>query len=781
MTVSATVQLNDLMTGSIQNITNALNVMIDCMERTNAAVNTGFDNSKINEMLSRIDAVNAELTETAAKLDNVKEKTEKVINSVRNIPNAYDSVTKEIKQAESAQRDYNSGLEQGVRYTERLSDNLLSGIKKYIAMIASVQGVNALIGQSDIWTSSSARLDLITNSGLESDTLQKLLYNSAKSSRGGYADIVNNSAKLGLLAGDSFVNNGEIVKFNELMNKSFKLSGASTQESTAGMYQLTQAMAAGKLQGDEFRSIMENAPMLADAIATYTGKTKGELKEMSADGAITADIIKESLFNAAEDIESKFATLPMTFSDVWTNIASDATMAFAPLYDQMNSILNSDIVQGTIAKLPEIFEGISRKAQGMLFTLQNAWTVAGPGLQNIFNAVRNIGNSFFSANGVVSTLARTIGNVLANPALVTAMYNLAGGISVAAKAFNAVLKVATPLLPKITGIYVAFKAYKTINSFLSPIVTTVKNIALGVKGLATQLSAAAIGQEALNTAMKANPYGIVASAVAKVISVMLGLITAIKAVNEAAGIATVDDYSYENTKRINSIMSSEGVDRATAAELIDGWDNYQAALDSNEEARQKAYDDWFDKNHDEFVKVGYREDKSGEELEKYMINNASKITYPELYDITQQYSNTASQLQSDWIAQRESIMEAYKAQAAADEVMNGISTNIDDYIKDYGDIFGNSTTSNDLLEGTDETAKNTKEIAKNTEKTKNLMELVKDSWEKRIISEYTSKTNVITYDFSGMQNTYNDTEHFNPVKEVERYLKQKAAISAEGV
>lgn len=785
MTVSAAIQLNDMMTGRLQHITNALNIMIDCMERTDTAVNAGFDDSKIYEMRQHIDTVNAELAETATKIDNIRNKTDRAANVTKNVASVYDDIERNTRQAETAQKSYNTSLSQAASNAERLGDNLLSSIKRYVAMIASVQGAKALMGQSDIWTSSSARLELITNSDLESDTLQKLLYNSAKSSRGNYADIVSNSAKLGLLAGDSFVNNGEIVKFNELMNKSFKLSGASTQESTAGMYQLTQAMAAGKLQGDEFRSIMENAPMLADAIATYTGKTKGELKEMSADGEITADIIKESLFNAADDIERKFATLPMTFGDVWTNIVSDATMAFAPLYEQMNNILNSDMVQGVISTLPGIFEGISRKAQGMMFTLQNIWTAAGPGLQNIFTAIKNIGNSFFSANGIVSTLARTIGNALANPALVTAIYNVAGGVSVAAQAFNSVLKFATPLLPKITGIYVAFKMYKTINSFVSPLVNTIKNMAIGVKGLATQLRSAATGQEALNTALKANPYGLVASAVAQVISVMLGLIASIKAVNEAAGLATVDDYSYDNVERINQVMTDNGVDRETAAQLIDDYDSYQEALKSSEEARQDAYDKWFEDNHDTFVDVGYSLDMSGEELEKYMIENASKIGKTSgLYNITKTYDDNQANLYNSWVAQHGSVLESYRAQAAADEALSGISTDINDYIKDYGDLFGGSGSGVDsgLLDSTGATADNTKEIAENTKKTNNLIELVKDNWEKKMIKEYTSKATTITYDLSGMQNTYNNAgPNFDPVKEIERYLKKKAAISTEGI
>src|SRR5690606_35739024 len=118
------------------------------------------------------------------------------------------------------------------------------------------------------------------------------IFAAANRARGSYTDMAAVVGRLGLLASEAFGSTDEVIAFSELMQKAFRISGASAMEQSAGMYQLTQAMAAGRLQGDEFRSIMENAPMLAQAIADFTGKSKGELKEMSAEGTITADIIK---------------------------------------------------------------------------------------------------------------------------------------------------------------------------------------------------------------------------------------------------------------------------------------------------------------------------------------------------------------------------------------------------------------------------------------------------------------------------------------------------------
>ena len=156
------------------------------------------------------------------------------------------------------------------------------------------------------------------------------------------------NAKLGLLAGDAFKSNDEMIAFSEMMQKSFKVSGASNQEISSATYQLTQAMAAGKLQGDEFRSIMENAPMLADAIAKYMGKSKGELKELSSEGVITSDIIKNALFSAADDINQKYDQMPKTFEDAMTSIQNNAQKTLQPVADKISNILNSPQFQSMV-------------------------------------------------------------------------------------------------------------------------------------------------------------------------------------------------------------------------------------------------------------------------------------------------------------------------------------------------------------------------------------------------------------------------------------------------
>ena len=158
------------------------------------------------------------------------------------------------------------------------------------------------------------------------------------------------------------------------MNKNFAISGASIQEQTSAMYQLTQAMAAGKLQGDEFRSIMENAPLLAEAIAEYTGKSKGELKELSSEGLITANVIKNAMFASADQINDRYNKMPMTWGQIWTRIKNVAIKALDPVLVKINELANNQQVQ----ELFNMFiDGASLAAQAILALIEGvSWLVS---------------------------------------------------------------------------------------------------------------------------------------------------------------------------------------------------------------------------------------------------------------------------------------------------------------------------------------------------------------------------------------------------------------------
>lgn len=312
------------MTPAFRSMSNALNIVINSFETVQKLSSKAIDTHSI-------EAARSELNKAEV---------------------AFNEIEQEIRQADQAQQQLNNDIRNG----KNESSGLLSVIKKLALTMGAAFSIKQLVDWSDSMTLTKARLDLM-NDGLQTtEELQRMIFQSAERSRSAYTDTANAVAKLGILAGDAFSSNQEMVYFAEQMNKQFKIGGASVQERTAAMYQLTQAMAAGRLQGDEFRSIMENAPMLAQAIAKNMGKTTGELREMSSQGLITADVIKNAMFAAADETNRKFAQLPMTWGDVWVTLMNNILIYLQPLLKLINLLANnwaiiSPIILGVAAAI----------------------------------------------------------------------------------------------------------------------------------------------------------------------------------------------------------------------------------------------------------------------------------------------------------------------------------------------------------------------------------------------------------------------------------------------
>lgn len=262
--------------------------------------------------------------------------------------------------------------------TGRVAEAASSGVAKFVGTVASLAAVKRVMDLTDTYTNTNARLAMITKSLEEQKALQEDIFAAANRARGQYDDMANAVAKMKMLAGDAFGSNQEAIGFTELLQKSLKVSGAGTSEQQSAFLQLTQAMASGKLQGDEFRSIMENAPMVANAIAKYLDVSKGELKELSSDGAITAEIIRNAMFDSADDINKKFKTMPQTFGDVWNRIKNAGTQAFGGVFQKINNILNSDAGQRSINNLIGAIYLAGDAMEGFIDFCVTAWPMVSP-------------------------------------------------------------------------------------------------------------------------------------------------------------------------------------------------------------------------------------------------------------------------------------------------------------------------------------------------------------------------------------------------------------------
>lgn len=299
------------------------------------------------------DTANAELEQLRGQLDQAVQEQEALNRAVENMDveaanQAYLRLSQTVGNTERYIRDnvdeqgrFNREIEEGTNE----ANSLMQTIKGAVAAYATIQTLSTALNLSDQLTSTTARLNLM-NDGLQTtQDLQNMIYLSAERARGSYQATADAVSKLGLMAGDAFGSSEEIIAFMEQVNKQFTIAGTEAAGIDAAMLQLTQAMGSGVLRGEEYNSILEQAPNIIQAIADYMEVPKGQLKDMAAEGQITADIVKAAMFAAADDTNAKFESMPKTFSQVWTSFQNTALMAFQPVLQRMNEIANSEAFQ----------------------------------------------------------------------------------------------------------------------------------------------------------------------------------------------------------------------------------------------------------------------------------------------------------------------------------------------------------------------------------------------------------------------------------------------------
>ena len=374
---------------------------------------------------------------------------------------------------------------------------------------------------TDQLTQLRARIDLINDGSQSTAEIMDKVFSAANRSRGSFLDMADSVAKLNLLAKDAFTSNDEAIYFVEQLNKQFKIAGAGVQETTSAMYQLTQAMAAGKLQGDEFRSIMENAPMLAQSIAQEMGLSVGQLKEMSSQGLITADIIKNALFASAEETNAKFAEIPMTFQDIGTKLQNDLIAAFQPVMEELGNMTSSDAFMSVLNELAFAFKVVAAAAQVSIAIIKGAFS----GLSVVITTIKNIVSSF------VQLFVTSMPLITAAIIGVSAAFLAQKAIIASHNTMLALLTVRTTLVTAasvilggaIGAVGLAFGAFRAIAMTTQAVIMAIRtaNIASAVAmGVAKVATLALSGATAiLNAIMMANPIPIFVGALMTLVAV----------------------------------------------------------------------------------------------------------------------------------------------------------------------------------------------------------------------------------------------------------------------
>lgn len=374
---------------------------------------------------------------------------------------------------------------------------------------------------ADELTSIRSRLNLINDGSQTTAEIMNKVFDAAQRSRGSYTDMADSVAKLNMLAKDAFSSNDEAIAFVEQLNKQFKISGASVQEASAAMYQLTQSMAAGKLQGDEFHSIMENAPLLAQSIANEMGMTVGQLKEMSSQGLITSDIIKEALFNSAEETNAKFAEIPMTFAEVGQSIQNELIQAFQPVLEQISSIPQSGEFQALSEGVGVAIRGMAVVAQGSIGLISAAFAGLRIAISTITQIVASFGSLFITTMPRVSAAVLAVVVAFTTYRAAVALCNAqTAALTVKVVALR-VAEVASATATKVhTAAMVAWRAATaagaTATALLTAVLAGVRGAYIAVRSGALATAAA---QRVVNLVMRANPVGLLIAVLVTLVTV----------------------------------------------------------------------------------------------------------------------------------------------------------------------------------------------------------------------------------------------------------------------
>ena len=309
-TIRTAIALYDGVTAPLQAMHKAMNIVLNSFEAMQRASGNSVDVSSIQE-------AREELARAGA---------------------AFDSIEQNIRDAGNQQDRFNRRIRDGTT----AADGLWSKLKGIAATVGGLAAAKKIIGISDDLASTRARLNLIVDDGGSVSELEKKIMASAQRSRAAYFDTASAIASLGSNAGAAFANTDEIIAFMEQINKQFTIGGASAQGQSAAMLQLTQAMAAGALRGEELNSILENAPGIARAIESYMGIAEGSIKSYAEQGLITAEVVKNAMFAAADETNAKFESMPKTWAQIWTSMQNKALSIFNPILTKINQIANSE-------------------------------------------------------------------------------------------------------------------------------------------------------------------------------------------------------------------------------------------------------------------------------------------------------------------------------------------------------------------------------------------------------------------------------------------------------
>lgn len=383
----------------------------------NNPVNVGADNA------------NAELEQLRMQLNQAIQEQNSLNQAMQNmdVSAANDAYLRLSQTVGNTERYIRDNVDEQGRFNQEISagtqqaNELTNTIKRAVAAYVSIQTVGKALNISDELVQTTSRLNMMNDGVQTTAELVNMVYAAAQDARGSFSQMADVVARFGNNAKDAFSSSEEVVAFADLIQKQMTIAGASTQEAANAELQLSQALGSGVLRGDELNSIFEQAPNLIQNIADYLDVPIGKIREMAADGELSADVVKAAIFSAADDINSKFNEMPMTWGQMWQSMQNTALIAFQPVLQRLNDLANS-----------EAFQTFIQGAIEAMATLANI-------LLNVFEVAASVG-AFIGDNW--SIIAPIIYGVIAALAVYAAYLGIVKGIEIASAAATAIHSVA---------------------------------------------------------------------------------------------------------------------------------------------------------------------------------------------------------------------------------------------------------------------------------------------------------------------------------------------------
>ncbi|WP_077737385.1 tape measure protein, partial [Clostridioides difficile] len=378
-TIQTSIRIFDGMTPAFRNMTNAINTTINSFDRLQQRLHNPLNAGGIQ--ISQ--------------------------QSLNNIENILTRIEQNIEKADEQQRRFNEDINKGVSNTDRL----LGSVKKIAGAYMGLKTIGGLGSLSDQMTSTNARLAMTNDGQLSDGGLNKMIFQSAERSRASYLDTAQIVSRIGMNAGSAFSSTREIVSFAEQLNKKFIIAGASTQEMSSALLQLTQGLGSGVLRGEELNAVFESAPNIIRSIADYLDVDIGKIRGMASEGMLTADIVKNSLLAAAEQTNTEFEKMPLTIGQIFTSIKNNAIMIFGAIQKKIEDTVSSRGFRTFIVNITDAIYVLGNVGYSVFNGLIDLFS--SPAFQGFFNLMI-VGVSMITQGlGWIITQALSVANVFA--------------------------------------------------------------------------------------------------------------------------------------------------------------------------------------------------------------------------------------------------------------------------------------------------------------------------------------------------------------------------------